>query len=370
MMEPMEPTNSSATLAQRLEALEADARERLDAAEDAEAVDALRTALLGRSGELTSLMHELRGVPADQRPEIGALANRVRGAVEVAIHERLERLRESSLEERLAAESLDMTAPGRPVRIGHLHPLRTVERDFREIFHAFGFEVFEGPEIETEWWNFEALHIPPDHPSRDLWDTLYVAEPGSVEAGTPRPAEDGTILRTHTSPAQIRAMKTLTPPIRVITPGRCYRYEAVDASHGFEFFQVEGLVIDRETNLADLKGVLEQFAHALYGPDTRTRFRPGYYPFTEPSVAFDIGCLVCGGPGCAACGHSGWMTILGAGMVHPHVMRSGGVDPDEYQGYAFGMGLDRIALLRHGIPDLRLLYGADLRFLEQFPEGR
>jgi phenylalanyl-tRNA synthetase alpha chain len=246
----------------------------------------------------------------------------------------------------------------------------TVERDFREIFHAFGFEVFEGPEVETDAMNFEALNIPPDHPSRDLWDTLFVAEPGSWEAGAPRPAEDGTILRTHTSPAQIRAMLALPPPIRVITPGRCYRYDAVDASHNFEFFQVEGLVVDEETSLADLKGMLQEFARALYGDGTRTRFRPGYYPFTEPSVAFDIGCLVCGGPGCPACSRSGWMTILGAGMIHPHVLRAGGLDPDRYQGYAFGMGLDRITLLRWGIPDLRLLMGADLRFLQQFWAGR
>ena len=272
---------------------------------------------------------------------------------------------------RLEAERIDMTGPGRPVRIGHLHPLMTVERDFREIFHAFGFEVIEGPEIETEAMNFEALNIPPDHPSRDLWDTIYVAEPGSVEAGAPRPAEDGTILRTHTSPVQVRAMLALEPPIRVIMPGRCFRYEAVDASHGFEFFQVEGLVVDETTSLADLKGMLEEFARALYGRDTRTRFRPGYYPFTEPSVAFDVACLVCGGGGCAACGRSGWMTILGAGMVHPAVLRRpAGSTRQRYQGYAFGMGLDRITMLRHGIPDLRLLMSADLRFLDQFAGGR
>ena len=259
-----------------------------------------------------------------------------------------------------------MSAPGRPWRVGHLHPTMTVERDLREIFHAFGFEVFEGPEIETEAMNFEALNIPPDHPSRDLWDTLYVAEQGAPRQA----AADGTILRTHTSPVQIRAMRTLKPPIRVITPGRCFRYEAVDASHGFEFFQVEGLVVDRDTSLADLKGMLEEFARALYGEETRTRFRPGYYPFTEPSVAFDVSCLVCGGSGCAACGRTGWMTILGAGIVHPTVLLAGGIDPDEFQGYAFGMGLDRITLLRHGIPDLRLLMSADLRFLEQFPAGR
>jgi phenylalanyl-tRNA synthetase alpha chain len=238
------------------------------------------------------------------------------------------------------------------------------------VFHAYGFEVFEGPEIETEEFNFELLNIGVDHPSRDLWDTLYVAEPGSVEAGEPRPATDGTILRTHTSPVQVRAMRALEPPIRVLIPGRCFRYEAVDASHGFEFFQVEGLVVDRDTSLADLKGLLEEIARALYGREVRTRFRPGYYPFTEPSVAFDIGCLVCDGSGCPACGRSGWMTILGAGMIHPTVVRNGGYDPDEYQGYAFGMGPDRMTMLRHGIGDIRLLMSADLRFLTQFAEGR
>ncbi len=358
------------TLSERLHAERMNALDFLSAAADTRAVESLRVAVLGRNGSLTALMRELGSVPAEERPAMGALANQVRREVEGRIGDRLEELHRSGLEDRLASEALDMTAPGRPVRIGHLHPLRSVERDFREIFHAFGFEVFEGPEIETEWWNFEALNIPPDHPSRDLWDTLYVAEPGSEMSGAPRPAEDGTILRTHTSPVQVRAMKALEPPIRVITPGRCFRHDAQDASHGFEFFQVEGLVVDRATSLADLKGMLEQFAHALYGPGTRTRFRPGYYPFTEPSVAFDVGCLVCGGAGCPACGQSGWMTILGAGMVHPHVLRSGGIDPDEYQGYAFGMGLDRVTLLRHGIPDLRLLYGADVRFLEQFAAGR
>ncbi len=358
------------TLSERLDAERTNALNSLSAAADTRAVESLRVAVLGRNGSLTALMRELGSVPAQERPAIGALANQVRGDVERRIGDRLEELHRSALEDRLAAEALDMTAPGRPVRIGHLHPLRSVERDFREIFHAFGFEVFEGPEIETEWWNFEALNIPQDHPSRDLWDTLYVAEPGGEGSREPRPAEDGTILRTHTSPVQVRAMKALAPPIRVITPGRCFRHDAQDASHGFEFFQVEGLVVDRATSLADLKGMLEQFAHALYGPETRTRFRPGYYPFTEPSVAFDVGCLVCGGTGCPACGQSGWMTILGAGMVHPHVLRSGGIDPDEYQGYAFGMGLDRITLLRHGIPDLRLLYGADVRFLDQFSAGR
>jgi len=354
-------------LADHLQQLQTEALAELAAATDVATVEGLRASLLGRSGRLTALLRGLGEVDPAERPASGMLANAVREGVEAAIGERLNALAGADSDARLAADMLDMSAPGRPLRVGHLHPTMTVERDLREIFHAFGFEVFEGPEIETDAMNFEALNIPPDHPSRDLWDTLYVAEEG---VAPPQPAADGTILRTHTSPVQIRAMRALTPPIRVITPGRCFRYEAVDASHGFEFFQVEGLVVDRDTSLADLKGMLEEFARALYGEATTTRFRPGYYPFTEPSVAFDVSCLVCGGPGCAACGRSGWMTILGAGMVHPTVLRAGGIDPDEFQGYAFGMGLDRITLLRHGIPDLRLLMSADLRFLEQFTAGR
>jgi phenylalanyl-tRNA synthetase alpha chain len=353
-----------------LDSLGADASARLDTASSAEDVDRLRQELLGRSGRLTALLRQLGSLPADERPAVGQRANEVRADIERRIHERLDAMRHADLDARLATEAIDMSAPGDPVPVGHLHPVLTTMRDLREIFHAYGFEVFEGPEIETEEYNFELLNIPPDHPARDLWDTLYVAEPGSVEAGTPRPSEDGTILRTHTSPTQLRAMRALGPPIRVITPGRCFRYEAVDASHGFEFFQVEGLVVDRDTSLADLKGMLEEVARVLYGRDVATRFRPGYYPFTEPSVAFDIGCLVCGGAGCPACKRSGWMTILGAGMVHPNVLRDGGFDPDEYQGYAFGMGPDRMTMLRHAITDIRLFFGADLRFVTQFTEGR
>jgi len=358
------------TISDDLEHIGAEAREALAAAADADAVDRLRHELLGRSGTLTALLRQLGTVPAGERPAIGQRANEVRRELESAIGDRLEELRRGDVERRLASEAIDMSAPGRPVQVGHLHPVQTLMRDLREILHAFGFEVFEGPEVETEEYNFELLNIPPDHPARDLVDTLYVAEPGSVEAGRPEPARDGTILRTHTSPVQVRAMQALEAPIRVLTPGRCFRYEAVDASHAFEFFQVEGLVIDRHTSLADLKGMLEEIARALYGRDVRTRFRPGYYPFTEPSVAFDIGCLVCGGVGCPACKRSGWMTILGAGMVHPTVLRDGGFDPAEFQGYAFGMGPDRMTMLRHGIGDIRLFFSADARFATQFAEGR
>jgi len=222
-----------------------------------------------------------------------------------------------------------------------------------EIFGQFGFVVYESPEIEDDLTNFQMLNIPPDHPARDLWDTLYVDVPGYL-------------LRTHTSPLQIRVMAAHQPPIRALLPGRVFRYEAVDASHASEFFQVEGLMVDEGTTLADLKGLLDQFAAAMYGADKKTRFRPGYYPFTEPSVAFDVECLVCGGPGCPACGRTGWMTILGAGMIHPVVLRHGGLDPERYQGFAFGMGPERIKMLKHGITDLRLFLDNDLRFLEQF----
>jgi phenylalanyl-tRNA synthetase alpha chain len=349
--------------------LAVEAERRLLDAATADELEEIRLALLGRSGRLTALMKRLGSLAPEARRSSGAAANRVRDAIVRRLHERLDEVHASDLEARIEAERVDISGPGRPLRVGHLHPIHAVERQIREIFHAFGFEVFEGPEIETEAFNFELLNIPPHHPSRDLWDTLYVADPASP-AAEPRPDPDGTILRTHTSPVQIRAMRALSPPIRVLMPGRCFRYEAVDAGHNFEFFQVEGLVVDRDTSLVDLKGLLEEFARAMYGVGTRTRFRPGYYPFTEPSVAFDIGCLVCGGAGCPACKRSGWMTILGAGMVHPTVLRNGGYDPDEYQGYAFGMGVDRATLLRYGVPDLRLLFAADLRFLEQFVDGR
>ena len=358
------------TILDDLRRIGAEAMDALASASDAGQVDRLRHDLLGRSGRLTALLRQLGSVPADERPAIGQRANELRRELESAIEARLGELQGGDLDERLASEKLDMSAPGRTVPVGHLHPVQTLMRDLREIFHAYGFEVFEGPEVETEKYNFELLNIPPDHPACDLWDTLFVAEPGSVEAGEPRPAGDGTILRTHTSPVQMRAMQALDAPIRVLTPGRCFRYEAVDASHAFEFFQVEGLVVDRDTSLADLKGILEEIARALYGRDVRTRFRPGYYPFTEPSVAFDIGCLVCGGEGCPACKRTGWMTILGAGMIHPTVLRNGGFDPDEYQGYAFGMGPDRMTMLRHGIGDIRLFFSADARFVTQFAEGR
>jgi phenylalanyl-tRNA synthetase alpha chain len=340
-------------LTRDLEALRDDAVASIAAAGDVPALEAIELDVLGRKGKLTLVLRGIGGLPPEDRPKVGAIANQVRGAIEAALAERGGALRGSALEARLAAEAVDVTTPGRPIRRGSLHPIMETIREIADIFGQFGFVTYEGPEVEDDLTNFQMLNIPPDHPARDLWDTLYV----DVE---------GYLLRTHTSPGQIRVMEAERPPIRALLPGRCYRYEAIDASHASEFFQVEGLMVDEGTTMGDLKGLLDQFAKAMYGHDKRTRFRPGYYPFTEPSVAFDVECLVCGGSGCPACSKSGWMTILGAGMVHPVVLQYGGLDPERYQGFAFGMGVERIANLKHSVGDLRLYMENDLRFLGQF----
>ena len=348
-----------ASFSAQLEELQARAVTSIAAADSPESLDALDTALLGRKGELKGLLGGIGQLPAEDRPKVGALANPVRSAIEAALAERRVGLEAEALDARLAAEAEDVTLPGRPVWRGSLHPLRETEREINRIFGQFGFSVVEGPEVETDALCFDALNIPADHPARDLWDTIYVDDPQADTRG------DRLLLRTHTSPGQIRVMRDTEPPIRVLTPGRCYRYEAVDASHGFEFFQTEGLMVDEGTTLAHLRGLLDAFAHAMFGAHRATRFRPGYYPFTEPSVAFDIRCVVCEGEGCPACKRSGWMTILGAGMVHPVVLRNGGIDPERYQGFAFGLGVDRIAMLRYAIRDIRAFLANDMRFLER-----
>ncbi len=332
----------------------------IEAARDERELEAVETEFIGRkSGALTSILRGIGGLPAEDRPRVGAVANDVRLALEAGLATRRAELAAVALAARLAADRLDVTLPGRPLPRGSLHPLIETNREIARIFGQFGFVVYEGPDVETDELNFQALNIPADHPARDLWDTLYVDAPAGTEG-------ERLLLRTHTSPVQIRVMRSTPPPIRALMPGRCFRHEAVDASHGFEFFQMEGLMVDEGTTLAHLRGLLDEFAHGLFGPGKRTRFRPGYYPFTEPSVAFDVECLICGGAGCSACKRTGWLTILGAGMVHPVVLRNGGLDPERYQGFAFGMGTDRIALLRYGIDDLRFFLENDLRFLEQF----
>ena len=342
-----------ADLTRDLEALRDETLATAAGTSDVASLEALELDVLGKKGRLTTILRGIGALPAEDRPRVGAVANAVREAIEAALAERGTALHGAALAERLVAEAVDVTTPGRPIARGTLHPSIEGMREIAAIFAQFGFVSYESPEVEDDLTNFQMLNIPPDHPARDLWDTLYV----DVE---------GRLLRTHTSPGQIHVMRTVEPPIRALLPGRCFRYEAIDASHGSEFFQVEGLMIDEGTTMADLKGLLDQFAKAMYGADKRTRFRPGYYPFTEPSVAFDVECLVCGGVGCPACGRSGWMTILGAGMVHPVVLQYGGLDPERYQGFAFGMGPERIKMLKHGITDLRLFLEDDLRFLEQF----
>ncbi len=346
----------------RLASLRDSALADIAAATDPAALADVETRVLGRKGELRALMGGIGALPAEDRPRVGALANPVREAIEAALATRGETLGTAALEARLLAEAEDPTLPGRLPWAGGLHPIKETEAEIARVLGQFGFVVVESPEVETDALNFEALNIPPDHPARDLWDTIYVADP----AGTTRAADASRwLLRTHTSPGQIRAMRASSPPIRILTPGRCYRYEAVDASHGFEFFQIEGLMVDEGTSMGTLRGLLDAFAHALFGAGRPTRFRPGYYPFTEPSVAFDIQCVVCDGSGCPACGRSGWMTILGAGMVHPVVLANGGIDPERYQGFAFGMGTDRITMLRYAIRDIRAFLANDLRFLER-----
>jgi phenylalanyl-tRNA synthetase alpha chain len=340
------------SLSADLRALQQRALAEVAAAPDPGSLEQLQIQYLGKKGDLTAVLRGIGGLAADDRPRVGAIANEVGEAVKSALANRGAELRGQVQTLRLAAERVDVTLPGRPVARGTLHPIPETIAAIAEVFAQFGFVVYEGPEVEDDLTNFQMLNIAPDHPARDLWDTLYVDIPGYL-------------LRTHTSPGQIRVMKSTKPPIRALLPGRCFRYEAVDASHGFEFFQVEGLMVDEGTSMADLKGLLDEFAHALFGP-RKTRFRPGYYPFTEPSVAFDVQCVVCGGDGCPACSRTGWMTILGAGMVHPVVLQYGGIDPERYQGFAFGMGVERIANLRHAVPDLRYYLENDLRFLEQF----
>ncbi len=342
-----------ADLTRQLETVRAETLAGIEAAADLEALDALDIEVLGKKGALTAVLRGIGALPEADRPKVGALVNPVRTTIEEAFADRRATLGASALQARLTAERLDVTTPGRTIARGTRHPIPETIAEIARIFGQFGFVVYEGPEVEDDVRNFQMLNIPPDHPARDLWDTLYVDI-------------DGHLLRTHTSPGQIRVMHQEPPPIRALLPGRCFRYEAVDASHAFEFFQVEGLMVDEGTTLADLKGLLDQFAHAMFGANRRTRFRPGYYPFTEPSVAFDVECVVCDGVGCPACSRTGWMTILGAGMVHPVVLRYGGLDPERYQGFAFGMGVERIANLRHAVGDLRLYLEDDLRFLGQF----
>lgn len=340
----------------QFEELKAEALRELAEAKGAQATEAWRIAYLGKKGRLTLLMRQLGTLPAAERPVAGQKANEVKAALEEALAARQEELRREANRLALAAERVDVTMPGRWPRIGQAHPTTQIVNEILDVFVAMGFQVVEGPEVERDYYNFEALNIPPDHPARDMWDTFYIANAG-------RPGE--ILLRTHTSPNQVRVMEKTQPPVRVVVPGKCYRYEATDATHESEFFQIEGLAVDKNITFADMKGVLTAFAHQIFGRDRRVRFRCDYFPFVEPGVEMAVSCGNCGGEGCRLC-HEGWLEIMGAGMVHPRVLEGVGYDPSVYSGFAFGMGPERIAILKYGIDDIRHFYANDLRFLRQF----
>ncbi len=329
---------------------------RLSAVEALSAPDAnieeLRIRFLGKKGELTAVLRGMGQLAAEERPIVGQLANEVREYIEKAIAEKAEAAKKSALEAKLINERLDVTMPGSKPAIGKRHPLAQIQKEMEDIFIGMGFSIVDGPEVEYDYYNFQALNIPENHPARDTQDTFYIT--------------DNILLRSQTSPVQVRTMEKQRPPIRIISPGRVYRSDAVDASHSPLFHQLERLVIDKGITMGHLKGTLEIFAKNMFGADTKIRFRPHHFPFTEPSAEVDVSCFVCGGKGCRLCKGEGWMEILGSGMVHPNVLRAGGIDPDEYSGFAFGMGVERITMIKYGIDDMRYLYENDVRFLDQF----
>ena len=335
-----------------LEAIAKQALEELKGAQDLKVLDAVRVKYLGKKGELTAILKQMGKLSAEERPVIGQLANQVRADIEQMLEQTKTDLEAKALDIRLAGETLDVTLPGQKKPLGKKHPLTIVLDELKEIVVGMGFEIATGPEVELDYYNFEALNIPKDHPSRDTQDTFYIS--------------DNVLLRTQTSPMQIRTMEKKKPPIRIIAPGRVYRSDAVDATHSPLFHQVEGLVVDKGITMADLKGTLEVFVKRLYGDSTVVRFRPHHFPFTEPSAELDVQCFHCHGEGCSLCKGEGWIEILGRGMVHPQVLLNCGIDPEEYSGFAFGLGLERMVMMRYGIDDLRLFYDNDVRFLKQF----
>ena len=335
-----------------LQAIHQQATEELKAVHSAKDLDNLRVKYLGKKGEVTAILKQMGKLSAEERPLIGQLANQVRASIEEMIAEKGEALKSELLEQQLLAEKLDVTMPGTRRPLGKKHPLTQVLDEIKEIFLGMGFDIAQGPEVETDYYNFEALNIPKGHPARDTQDTFYIS--------------DNVVLRTQTSSVQIHAMEQKKPPIRVIAPGRVYRSDAVDATHSPLFHQIEGLVVDKGITMSDLKGTLEMVAKRLFGEDVQVRFRPHHFNFTEPSAEMDVMCFNCQGKGCRLCKGEGWIEILGCGMVHPNVLSICGIDPEEYSGFAFGMGLERLVMRRFNIDDLRLFYENDLRFLDQF----
>ena len=338
---------------EKLQALKEQALRDLETVASLEALKNLKVQYLGKKGSLTEILRGMGALSAEERPKIGQIVNELRAELEGKIEEHTKEKEEKALADKLANENVDITLPGRAPKIGHLHPITLTMREIKKIFMRMGFDVNEGPEIENDYYNFEALNLPKDHPARDMQDSFYITEE--------------YLLRTHTSPVQARTMQSRggNEPVRMIAPGRVYRRD-YDATHSPMFHQVEGLVIDKGISLADLKGTLELFLKEMFGSNVKVRLRPSFFPFTEPSAEVDISCVICGGKGCRVCKNSGWLEILGSGMVHPNVLTMSGYDPQQVSGFAFGMGVERIAMLKYGIDDLRLFFENDLRFIRQF----
>ncbi|MDO5564417.1 MAG: phenylalanine--tRNA ligase subunit alpha [Eubacteriales bacterium] len=337
---------------EKIEELKRKAKQTIDEAKDSKTLEDLRIFLLGKKGKITSLMQELKDIPKEEKPAFGKLINEARDYIENSINDSLLKFKEDLYKKQQILEAIDIGLPGKKPNFGHLHPCTKAYLEVEEIFHKMGYKVVEGPEIEYDEYNFEKLNIPKAHPARDEQDTFYI--------------NDKILLRTQTSPVQARVMEKGEIPIRIISTGRVYRSDSVDATHSPTFNQIEGLVIDENITFSDLKGTLSELAKALFGSDTKTRFRPHHFPFTEPSAEMDVSCFKCHGKGCKFCKKEGWIEILGCGMVHPHVLEMCGLDKNKYKGFAFGMGVERIALLKYEIDDMRLLYENDIRFLKQF----
>ncbi len=342
----------------RVEEIKAKALEELEAASSLEKLEEWRVAYLGRRGQLTQMLRSLASLPPEERRALGAIANEAKALLEQRLAQWEQALKEAQVTALLERERIDVTLPGWPVPSGGLHPTTRTMREICDAFVSMGFQVVEGPEVEWDHYNFEMLNIPRGHPARDMWNTLWIDY-------TDEQGERPMLLRTHTSPMQARIMEKTKPPVRVVIPGKCYRYEATDATHEWHFHQVEGLAVDRGITFADLKGTLYEFARLVFGQERKVRFRCDYFPFVEPGAEMAIDCFLCSGQGCRVCKETGWIEIMGAGMVHPRVLEGVGYDPHIYTGFAFGMGIERIAMLKYGIEDIRLFYANDLRFLRQ-----
>ncbi len=337
---------------EQLEKIKANAKNEIEQAQNAKELDEVRVKYLGKKGELTAILRGMGSLSAEERPMIGGLVNQIRDELENLIETGEKHFEDLEIEKKLATENIDVTIPSKKINLGSIHPITQVVNDVKEIFIGMGYEIADGPEVELATYNFDKLNTPPDHPARDIQDTFYIT--------------DDIILRSQTSSVQARVMENTKPPIKIICPGAVYRSDSVDATHSPVFHQIEGLVIDKNISMADLKGTLDMFAKKCLGEKTRIRFRPHHFPFTEPSAEADVSCFVCGGKGCRVCKGEGWIELLGCGMVHPNVLRNCGIDPEEYTGFAFGFGVERIAMAKFGIDDMRLLYENDVRFLKQF----